>query len=75
LTQSEDSDVPPSIATAETKSEQGDQIFSSSKREMSLYEAACTLTLGFEKLMYALLTTRSTSTQNGKFFLRLEYLS
>jgi hypothetical protein len=53
-----------SISTGKPKSGQADKIFSSLNKEMSFYEATCTLTPNLKKLLDALLTIRPTSMQN-----------
>jgi hypothetical protein len=55
-----------SISMAKPKSRQAETIFSSFKKEMSLYEATCTLTPNLKILLDALLTIRPTSTQNKR---------
>jgi hypothetical protein len=57
-----------SITTAKPKSGQAGKIFSSLKKEMSLYEATCTLTTNLKMLLDALLTIRPTSTQKERYF-------
>jgi hypothetical protein len=53
-----------SISSAKPKSGQADRMFSSLKREMSLYEATCTLTPNLKMLLDALVTIRPMPTQN-----------
>jgi hypothetical protein len=57
-----------STSTAKPKSGQADKIFSSLKKEISLYEATCILTPNLKLLLDVLLTIRPTSTQNERKF-------
>jgi hypothetical protein len=55
-----------SISTAKPKSREADKIFSSLKKEMSLYEITCTLTPNLKMLLDALITIRPTSAQSER---------
>jgi hypothetical protein len=56
------------ISKAKPKPGQADKIFSSLRKQVSLYEATCTLTPNLKLLLDTLLTTRPTSTQNERHF-------